>query len=276
MAKVQDVLDTQKQIEESLLAKMASFEKQLRSTAPGATTNLEKLSQEFTEFKKSVWSIMSLLRSLIDSLTLKVDDLDSQSRRNALLFSGIQETNGENCSAIILEIVNSKMGLVDIQATALQSCHRLGGKSDKRNRPMLVRFADVATRNLVWSEKKKLKSSSTVVGEFLTKSKQEIFIAARKYFGITRCWTQGGQVIIKLPNNERNKVSSLQELDSFIAKFPTPVVTTVTGASAGTVAAHKASKTAVSPAGSAAVLEVQARSIGNRPAATAAKARIAK
>lgn len=220
MSNLQEVLDTQRQIEDTFLSKMAGFEKQLKATAPDSKPNLERLCKEFEEFKNSVWSILTLLRSLVTSLTYKVDDLDNQSRRNALLFSGVQECDGEDCMAAILNIIHSKMGLVDFQKSSFLLCHRLGLKNVKRNRPILVRFSDIASRNLLWREKKRLKSGSAVLSEFLTKTRQDVFITARKHFGITRCWTQDGQVYVKLPDNNRRRILTAQELDALISKFP--------------------------------------------------------
>lgn len=222
MSSVQEVLDTQRQIEQCLLSKMASFEKQLQSSDPTSKPSLERLSCEFCEFKTSVCSILTMLRSLVSSLLYKVDELDNQNRSNALLFSGVPECDGENCMDTILNIIHSKMGLVDIKETSFMSCHRLGAKNEKRSRPILVRFTYVTCRRLIWKEKKRLKSSSVVVSEFLTKTRQEIFTAARKHFGITCCWTQGGTVFVKLPDNERKRIASTEVLDKFIAKFPIP------------------------------------------------------
>lgn len=221
MANVQEVLDTQKSIEETLSSRMAEFEKQFKiASVEDNKHSLDNLAQEFKSYKEMVWSIFQMLRSLIQSLKLQVDDLDSYNRRNALLFSGIEEKNNEDCKALLLEIIRSTMNFSDMQASSILSCHRLGTKNSSHSRPILVRFVNVSTRNEVWNEKKRLKSSPAVLSEFLTKPRQAIFSTARKHFGITRCWTRDGKILVLLPNNDRRHVSTMDELALLMAEFP--------------------------------------------------------
>lgn len=225
MSNVQEVLDSQRQIEDRLLSRMTEFEKQLKASSSDNKPTLEKLTREFGEFKNSVWSVLTNLRSLVHSLLLRVDDLDTQSRQNALLFSGIKESESEeNCMALLIDVIHSQMNLTSIDSSSFLVCHRLGSKRDKANRPILVRFTSCSARDLIWREKKKLKGSSAVVSEFLTKSKQDIFSLARKHFGMRCCWTQWGQVFVKLPDNDRKRISSSRELDLYMSKFPAPVL----------------------------------------------------
>ncbi|KOB57407.1 Uncharacterized protein OBRU01_25734, partial [Operophtera brumata] len=76
-------------------------------------------------------------------------------------------------------------------------------------------------RNYIWLEKKRLKSSPTVISEFLTKTRQAIFSTARRsHFGIRSCWTRDGAVFVKLPNDDRKRIASMEELDLLMNKFP--------------------------------------------------------
>lgn len=230
MTNVQEVLDLQRHIEGTLLSRMAEIEKQLQlSAAHDSTPNLDKVTKEFNEFKKFVSTMFTLMNSQINSLTSYVESLDNQQRRNALLFngSGISESDNEDCAAVVLDIITSRLKISDIQASSLYVCHRLGAKKDNVNRPILVCFTDIHTRNLVWKSKKLLKSSSIVISEFLTRSRQGIFTKARKHFGVTRCWSQDGNIFVKPLNSERKRITSMQDLDQLIAKFPILDITTI-------------------------------------------------
>lgn len=224
---IKEVLDSQKRIEEVLLSKMSEFEHQLQAQTTGGKPDLEKLTKEFYEFKNLVSTMFCSMNSQIQSLTSQVDSLDNFQRRDALLFSGISETENEDCIASVLNIINGNMNLPDVHPRSIYTCHRLGGKSTDRSRPILVRFTNIYTRNSVWSVKKTLKTTSVVISEFLTRTRQAIFTQARKHFGITRCWSQGGNIFIKLPDNERKRVASAQDLERLIANHPMSVSSTV-------------------------------------------------
>lgn len=223
MPNLQEILDTQKQLEESLGSRMAHFEKLLRPTSSSASVskaNLDSLSQEFNEFRLFVMDMFKLLRSQIDSLTVQLDDVDNYNRRNALLFHGLPEKENEDCTDTVVNLIQSTMNLKSIHASCIYLCHRLGAKNDQRARPVIVRFTDMSVRNIVWNTKKALKSSPTVMGEFLTKYRHDLFLGARKHFGVSSSWTSNGVVFVKTPDNIRNRISSASFLDKIILEFP--------------------------------------------------------
>ncbi|CAG9560983.1 unnamed protein product [Danaus chrysippus] len=224
MARVEDILEVHKNIAESLGNRMAEFEKQLKSTSntEGNKNSLDKLASEFKEFKASVWNILDLLRTLVTNLSSQIDDIDNTSRRNALLFGGIQEAEGENLVSTVLGTIQVLMGIPDLQPGVIQYCHRIGSKSERAPRPIVVRFNDLKVKSLIWSSKKKLKSSPVVLSEFLTKVRQSLFTKARKRFGITNTWTLNGNIYIKLPNNERRRVTTQEDFDECLKMFPGP------------------------------------------------------
>lgn len=222
MANVQTVLDNQKRIEDSLASRMAEIEKSLSAASSDGKPNIDWLLQEFRAFKEMALSTLKLLRTQIQSLDARVDDLDTYNRRNALLFNGVPEKDGEDCAALVLSVIHA-MEFPNIKTPDFYLCHRLGVRSSKRTRPILVRFVEINTRNIIWREKKRLKSTPTVLSEFLTKSRQEIFAAARKHFGINRSWTRDGAIMIKLPNNDRKRIVNAEELDQVMSKFPSVI-----------------------------------------------------
>lgn len=226
---MQNILDNQNRIEESLTARMAEFEKIFKaSSSSDSKLSLDKLTQDYKIFKDNVWSILQLLRSQVQSVASQTDDLETYNRRNALLFSGIEEKDSENCKDLVINIIQTTMGLTGVQASCMYSCHRLGTKSPSRTRPILARFTDATIRNMIWMEKRRLKSSPTVIGEFLTKPRQSVFGIARRHFGINRCWTRDGAVFIKLPNNERRRITTAEELEHLTSKFPSTHIKTST------------------------------------------------
>ncbi|KAG7307354.1 hypothetical protein JYU34_007537 [Plutella xylostella] len=183
MATAQDILNKQIGIEKVLGTWIEDYERRLKaSSTPENKSNLESLTKDFEAFKKSVLDIFRLLQDQIVGLMQQVDELDCQSRRKVLLFSGIAEDANESLPAVISNIAVAKMGITDFQESAMQQCIRLGAPNSKRPRPVLVRLASLSIKAAIWSNKKRLKTSSVVVSEFLTRTRQELYSRSSESF----------------------------------------------------------------------------------------------
>lgn len=254
MSNVQNLLDNQSRIEESLALRMADFEKAFKAaSSSNSELTIDKLAEDYKNFKDSVMSILQLLRSQIQAVALQTDELETYNRRNALMFKGIEESDNEDCKKLITEVIKSTMNFTDIEASSIYSCYRLGSKANSICRPILVRFADVTIRNTIWKEKRRLKSTSKVLSEYLTRSRQIIFSSARSHFGIHSCWTRDGAVFIKLPNNDFKRIVTMESLELLMSSHPSetkkPIKTakvrlrTERTASPPTAAAHQPPQT---------------------------------
>ncbi|KAG7312753.1 hypothetical protein JYU34_001130 [Plutella xylostella] len=250
MATAQDILNKQIGIEKVLGSWMEDYERRLKaSSTPEKTKDLDSLTKDFEAFKKSVMDILRLLQDQVVGLMQQVDELDSQSRRKVLLFSGISEDPNEHLPGVISNIAVAKLGIADFQESSMQQCIRLGAPNSKRPRPILVRLASMTTKATIWSKKKCLKTSSVVVSEFLTRTRQELYSRSRKHFGIRACWTANGAVYVKLPDDSRVKIVSAAQLDELCRKHPAAAPTTTAAAKApGDKASSKPSKPAPSAA----------------------------
>lgn len=206
----------------ALFARMGCFEERLdKATALTSppVLDLATLTREFAEFKGIVWQVLKKLKSQMDSLSLGQERHEAFLRRKALLVHGVAERKDENVSEVLVNILSTKMHLSDITMGDLQSCHRLGAPSGKP-RPVLVRFRELEVRHVVWESKTTLKNTGIVVSEFLTKSRHDIFMAARKHFGIRSCWSVDGKIAIILPDKSRKKIETAGELQSLVDVFP--------------------------------------------------------
>lgn len=225
MASINEVLETQKTLEESLMKRMADFEAHLTSssTASSPATDLKELASEFCQFKDMVGEILKILRLQIAVLMWSVDTIETRHRRKAVLFNGMEENEDEDLRTSIIAIAHNKLGLTKISRLDITSCHRLGAASKVRPRPVLVRFADLSTKAEVWRNKTKLKGSPVSVAEFLTRRRQEVFVAARRHFGFRRVWTSDGNIVVKLPDGKLNRVFDEPGLNKLIDRFPSAV-----------------------------------------------------
>ena len=91
---------------------------------------------------------------------------EAYSRRDNLLFEGVQETNGEDCEQKILDIIVKDMKIVDArERIRFTRVHRLGGKNVNKSRPIIAKFHFFKDREEVWSARRRLKGTKTWISE---------------------------------------------------------------------------------------------------------------
>lgn len=219
MSQIADVLAAQKTLEENFLKKMGELEAQIQCAGPAKDT-VAKIAEEFRGFRELVFSMLGLLRSQINECAKQIDGLETRHRRKALVFQGLAEADNEDCAAVILDVLNTKLALKNISASSIKACHRLGALSKDHHRPILVRFASADLRSSVWKAKTGLKGSKMAVKEFLTRTRQSVFGKAREHFSMRSCWTQDGVIFIKAPDGSKHKITSLDELKPLVAQYP--------------------------------------------------------
>lgn len=213
MAQSDGIIQAQLLLEDKLAKRMNEFESQL-TAAKGNSNNIkiDALCKEFQDFRVFVVEMLSLLRQQIADLQNRVDNIEARNRRNCLLFKGIQENTKENIEQTIITIIQEKFGISEVTTDSLVSCYRLGKIGSSSSRPVLVRFTEVRLRQLIWSNKTKLKGTLFSCYEFLVKSRQQLFLEARELFGVKNCWTRDGMVIVKLLDGSRRKLLNHAEL----------------------------------------------------------------
>lgn len=203
-------------------ARMRHMETDLKKFTTGeqpSHKDLESLSREFIDFKKLIWKTMAMMKSQMELLVQGLDRQETASRRKVLLFHGIAESADTTVEKTILHLLTSQFKMSNISPDQLTACHRLGTNTSKP-RPVIVRFAHYSLRNSVWNAKSSLKNTGITASEFLTKPRHDVFIAARKHFGMRQCWTTDGKIIILLPDNKRRRIETLSELKPLLTAFP--------------------------------------------------------
>jgi hypothetical protein len=178
------------------------------------------LLADYLAFKSMVWKTLGMLEAQLQLIVDNQDRLETHSRRKVLLFHGVAEVKDEDLLQTTLHTVNSCMKVSSTTSDSIEVCHRLRVKRDCKNRPVLVRFAGVQSRSAVWKAKTALKGSDISISEFLTKSRQEVFTAARGYFGRSQCWSTDGSIYILLADKSRAKVHTMSELKALQRRFP--------------------------------------------------------
>ncbi|CAG4930360.1 unnamed protein product [Colias eurytheme] len=199
-------------MEETFNKRMAEFQKDLQNASSSPTAGPHsQLRTEFAAFRSLVLAQLHSLQAQVDLLMKISDEQEMRSRRKFLLLHGVAEDKNEKPSSIV-ELLSNHLGIPDLADDVISRCHRIGLLKEDKPRPILIKFCDIHTKNNVWASKAKLKGSGITLSEFLTKRRHEIFMAARKRHGISRCWTRGGQIVVIAPDGSRHRVECMDDV----------------------------------------------------------------
>lgn len=132
-----------------------------------------ELSTLSMESKSARGDILSLSESLLP-ITLKSDYLEGQSRRNNLVFDGIEESPDEGWAESeekVKALLVAKLQLPgDIE---LERAHRMAGRKDfttGRPRPIMAKFLRFKDRSAVLERARKLKGTNIFINEDFTEA----------------------------------------------------------------------------------------------------------
>lgn len=201
---------------------MAEFEgKLLRSKSPAS--DVPALASEFAIFKAYVVKSLRTLQDQITILGNEVDNLEMRGRRKILLFHGVPEVSQEDTVDVVVKTVSEKLKQAGFTKAGISRCHRMGRATSDRPRPILCKLRDVMVRDQLWSSKTALKDTGVTLSEFLTKTRHETFMAARKRFGVARCWTRQGLVFVLGPDGVRHRISGIEGMNKILqSEAPAP------------------------------------------------------
>lgn len=202
---------TMESLAEMFNARMATFEEELRKATP-RTNTVSSLMAEFQSFRAFVVTSLSALQKQIEILSTESDNCEMRSRRKMLLLHGVPENKEEDTLAVVVETINRRLSL-SVQADAIGRAFRMGRQMASKPRPILIKFCSHDVRTKAWQAKTKLKGSGITLSEFLTKRRHDVFMAARKRFGMAKCWTREGYIVISGPDGKRHRVSSFCDLN---------------------------------------------------------------
>lgn len=217
MTSFSDIVATQKTVEESVKHMMMEFETKLKASS--RTDSVDQLYLEFSTFRSHVQNVLQLLQQQITELSNQVDNIEMRHRKKILLLNGVAEKPGENIPLTVLDILQKHLGM-ELTSSAISKAYRLGSPTNGKIRPIVLRLSSYEQRADVWRTKTKLKGTSFVLSEYLTKQRKSLFLKARSHFNIRNVCSIGGTIMVKLPNGSRYKIESNLELENLILKHP--------------------------------------------------------
>lgn len=191
--------------------RMTDFQNELKGAIP-ATSPTSNVTSQFNSFRSFVLTALENLQRQVELLSRQQDEIEMRSRVKILLLHGVTEESKENAAVCAAKILSDKLKLAQVNPDSFSRCHRMGNPNKDKPRPILVKFRDLSLRHKVWSSKTCLKATGVTLSEFLTKARHRIFLLARQRFGISKCWTRDGAIIVMSSDGSRHRISTMAEL----------------------------------------------------------------
>lgn len=239
------IKQSMEELSQQFNTKMAEFQQNLSSAIPAASPT-SHIAAQFNTFRSFVLSALEGLQLQVSILSKQYDILDMRSRRKILLLHGVPEEGSESASTVSVKVLSNHLKMPELDVDDISRCQRLGTTTSNKPRPILLKFRELTLKNQVWYAKTKLKGTGITLSEFLTKSRHEIFMVARKRCGINKCWTKDGTVIVIGPDGKRHNIYSCTELDNIYGASETQAVikASVVGSNYGDTKTKPASQAA--------------------------------
>ena len=168
------------------------------------------------------------LTSTVQELQLKIDDLEQYSRRSCVRVSGVSETDGENVTAIVMDLANRIHA--DVTPRDIDRSHRVGSKFDRnrdngnrrKDRDIIVKFTNSSARLEFLKGRKALREqkAKVFINEDLTSSRMELAFECRELkrsnpSRVIKTWTYNGNVFVQDKDGKKTKIMSKSDLDGF-------------------------------------------------------------
>lgn len=209
-------------------SRMLAFESQLSkeptSNPSGATAGI---TAEYASFKSFVVDMLNNLQQQLEALLDTVDSIEMRTRRKMLLLHGVSEEKNEDTPELTSDVIKTHLKISGFTVADIKRCQRLGRPGSLKPRPILFKLLDTGVRDKLWFSKTHLKGTGITISEFLTKTRHDIFMAAREKFGVTKCWTREGCIYVQRPDNTRYRIYTANDLHKYDADVTEIKSTTV-------------------------------------------------
>ncbi len=189
------------QIQNQIKLTTAEIQNQIKLT----TAEIDQMSQAIKVNHSSIQQEMIQMKET----KIKLDCVEQKFYENEVQLVGLPESESESGDTKkIIQLAVEKMGL-NIK-DEIQGVHRLGRKSSKKPRDIIVKFINKEAREAFYGRRKKTAQSENpeeniYVNDHITEYRKELFYEARKLYKaklVCAAWTQRGNVLIRKNTDE--------------------------------------------------------------------------
>ena len=223
-------LDIDSRLKSDIEAKLKTkLEAKLKSDIASTTDELQNKVDElendqYIETRK-MQNLLEEKDTYIRLMMKKIDQLEQLTKANNIRIAGMKEEEGEDIRAKVIGVVRDRLKICDIKLEDIKEVGRMGKPNETMKRDVLVKFNNSTLRDQIYGRRKRLmnKDNPIYVNEDLTQFRNQLFFEARKIrkmgqlFGV---WTQGGNVLIKVNQNDIPRaLSSFQDLKTLVQNY---------------------------------------------------------
>lgn len=160
---ISDQYDDQNSRYSEIKTSVTNVEKNLKSQS----TNVTKIERKINDTREEIDNSLSELKKLNDKVQEELIDTQLRANMDNLVFYNVAEDNGEDCINVIMKFCDEKLKIDNVQTSVkILSANRMGNKG-QHIRPILVKFASFAIRDLVKKSAKNLKDTNFGISEHL-------------------------------------------------------------------------------------------------------------
>ncbi|XP_054259446.1 uncharacterized protein LOC128984177 [Macrosteles quadrilineatus] len=223
---IKDVLELLREMREENNQRITELERDIGKSVESGHEKIEELTKvvkEQSEALKNFDNMYSVvcqenlkLKEKVNTLEQRLEDMEQYSRLNCVEINNIPETKDED----VLEIVKKVGSSLDFMITdeMVDACHRVGQKSNKRTRGIIVKFTRRMTKDEILKRRRKKQDLSTrdvgyndtpketvYLNENLTSYRRKVLNAAKdlkKEMGFKYLWVRNGKILLRKKDNE--------------------------------------------------------------------------
>ncbi|XP_037554789.1 uncharacterized protein LOC119431375 [Dermacentor silvarum] len=147
--------------------------KQIEDKIGNLTSKVAKLAEDLSvlsalEDRAEVQAQNNQLSKAMRNVLINQDELENRSRRNNLLFFGIDDENEketwDESERKVISVCSDKLGIT-VQQSTIERAHRMGKHNNDKPRPIIVKFGLFKDKQRLLSAASKLKGSRISLSE---------------------------------------------------------------------------------------------------------------
>lgn len=212
---IMQVLGEIQQEQKRIVADFNKSYEALDATMNVNTTTLTDGMGRIEEFIKEIDKLKSentFLKTKVETLEARVEDLEMYSRRNCLEIQGVPEENGESVVEVVKK-VGSALDFV-IEDTMIDACHRIGRRTAGRDQPrgIIVKFVRRTDKELIMKRRRDRKRDFSTrhldlpmdnpiyLNDSLSPARRRLLAQARQIRrekGFKYIWLRNGNILLR-------------------------------------------------------------------------------
>ena len=185
--------------------------------------NNDELRSELASASSTIHELQNKIKRLeSDSKTVieKYNQKEQYSRLHSIRIHGLCEKENEKCKETVVELLQQKLDLSNINDVDIDKVHILPGlTNDGKPRSVIVMFFKHDHKTAVLKQRRKLKGSGVVIVEDLTRTNAGVMNIFRNDERFESVWSQEGVIKAKIKNGHIVRVSSVDTTDDIIRRF---------------------------------------------------------